>query len=107
MGIPFENTGGFPNCPPARSQIGNSIFKTSVITVENCGPDRPIRKYYLDIFSLVIICLNPQECIWLISQKTNVIEIMCKLSFKLHLSKPSTYLICECKLSLRIFIWFH
>ena len=63
-GFPFENTGVFPNCPLPTSQIGNSIFKTSVITVEYCGPDRPFRKYYLDIFSLVIVCLNPKECIF-------------------------------------------
>ena len=30
----------------------------------------------------MIICLYPKECNWLISKKTIVIKIMCKLSFK-------------------------
>ena len=30
---------GFPNCPPATSQIGNSFIKTSVISVQDKGPD--------------------------------------------------------------------
>ena len=29
----------------------------------------------------MIICLYPRECNWLISKKTIVIKIMCKLSF--------------------------
>ena len=33
-----------------------------VIRVEHCGPDGPFKKYYLDIFSLVIFCLYLTEC---------------------------------------------
>ena len=32
-GFPFVLR-GFPNCPPATSQIGNSLSKTSVLTAE-------------------------------------------------------------------------
>ena len=73
------NTRGFPHCPPAKSQIGNYLFKTSVISTEYCCLDGPFKKYHLDIFSLVVVCLYPRECNQLISKKTIVIEMMCKL----------------------------
>ena len=76
------NSGGFPNCTPATSQIGNSLSKTSVITVEYCGPDRAFKNIIFFFFSSVIICLYPKECNQLISKKSIIIGIMCKLSFK-------------------------
>ena len=39
MGIPLDEMRGFSNCAPAASQIGNSLFKTSVISVQYNGPD--------------------------------------------------------------------
>ena len=49
-GFPFVKTRGFPNCPPATSQIGNSLFKTSVMNIEHCSPDEPLEflfSYYV------------------------------------------------------------
>ena len=48
MGVPFVNNRGFPNCALATSQIGNSLFKTSVTTVEHCGPGGAFKKCYLE-----------------------------------------------------------
>ena len=70
MGIPFCKYQGFPNLSPATSQIGNSLFKTTVLSVEYCCPDGPFKKYYLDMFSLVIVGLYPEEFNQLISKKT-------------------------------------
>ena len=42
-GFLFVYSGSFPDCPLAMSQIGNSLSKTSVITVEYCGPDRAFK----------------------------------------------------------------
>ena len=33
-GFPFVKLRGFPNCPPATSQTGNSLSKMSVLTAE-------------------------------------------------------------------------
>ena len=60
MGFPFVKSGGFLNCPPGMSQIGNFLCKMSLITVEYCSPDVPLRMYFLNIFSFVIICLHLQ-----------------------------------------------
>ena len=58
----------FLNCPPATSQIGNSLFKTSVISVKYSSSGGPFKKYHLDIFSLVIVCLCTREYNQLISK---------------------------------------
>ena len=79
-GFPFVKIRGFPNCPPATSQIGNSLSKTSVIFTECCSSDEPLQIFFHVSF-FVIVCLYPGECNWLISKKTIVIKIMCKLSF--------------------------
>ena len=77
MGIPFCK---IPNCSPAMSQIGNSLFKMSVITVEYCDTDGPLNILFGYLFSFVIICLYPNECIWIVLKKTVFIKSMCKLS---------------------------
>ena len=81
-GFPFVKIRGFPNCPPATSQIGNSLSKTSVIFTECCSSDEPLQIFFHVSF-FVIVCLYHGECNWLISKKTIVIKIMCKLSFNL------------------------
>ena len=62
MGIPFCKFRGFPKLSPCYVTNLEFLFKTSVISVEHCGPDGAFKKYYLDIFSLVIICLYLTEC---------------------------------------------
>ena len=48
--------------PLLHHKFGTFSSKTSVITVEHYGPDGAFKKYYLDIFSLVIVCLCSKEC---------------------------------------------
>ena len=70
MGIPFcKKNRGFPNLPPATSQIGNSPYKTSVIIDQCCGLEGPLKIFFLDIFSFEIISRHPKECNWLISKR--------------------------------------
>ena len=54
MGIPFAKIRGFRNCPPATSQIRNSLgnSKTSVITVEYCDLNGPLEIYVFIYFLL-------------------------------------------------------
>ena len=56
MGITICKFRGLPKLSPCYVTDWEFLFIMSVIAVEYCGPDRPFRKYYLDIFSLVIIC---------------------------------------------------
>ena len=72
------------------SHIGNSLSETSVLTDEYCGPDRAFKNIIYIYLSLVIICLYPKECDQLISKKSMVIGIMCKLS------PPTQVMINEC-----------
>ena len=44
----------------------------------------------------MIICLYPRECNWLISKKTIVIKIMCKLSFNMDLDL--NIIVSSCKI---------
>ena len=37
---------GFPNCPPGTSQIGNFLFKSSVIVGESCSSDTPLKIFF-------------------------------------------------------------
>ena len=39
---PFVKIGGFQNYPPGTSQIGNSLPKTTVITVDYHSLDEPL-----------------------------------------------------------------
>ena len=63
MWIPFCKIWGFPNCPTATSQIGNSLSKMSVITAECCSSDEPLKIFFHILFSFVIICVYP-GCNW-------------------------------------------
>ena len=38
-GISFSKNDGFRNCPCAKSQLGTSLFKTSVLFIECNDPD--------------------------------------------------------------------
>ena len=49
MGIPFYKSQGFPKLSPATSQIGNSLYKMSVLTVEYCGLFGPLKRYFFYI----------------------------------------------------------
>ena len=80
MGIPLCTNQGFPNCPPATSQIGNSLSKTYIMTIEYGGSNGALEICFHILFSFVIICLNPIECKRLISKENNLIKMMCKLS---------------------------
>ena len=51
-GFPFVEIGGFLNCPPGTSQFGNFLCKMSVITVEYCSPDVPLKMYFYISFLL-------------------------------------------------------
>ena len=82
MGIPFCKIQGFPKLSPCYVTNRNSLFKMSVITVEYCDTDGPLNILFRYLFSFVIICLYPNECIWIVSKKTVFIKSMCKLSFK-------------------------
>ena len=62
MGIAFCKYQGFPKLSPCYVINWDFPLQTSVIRVEYCGTDGPFRKYYLDIFSLVIVSLYPKEC---------------------------------------------
>ena len=55
MGIPFCKNGGFPKLSAATSQIGNSLFKTSVIIGEGCSSERPLEMFFRVLFPFVII----------------------------------------------------
>ena len=62
MGIAFykkkkKKKRDFPNCPPATSQIGNSLMKTSVITVKNCCSNGPFKMNFRYFF-LVLSSVN-------------------------------------------------
>ena len=50
MGIPFCKNQGFPKLSPAMSQIGNTLSKTSVITIEYCGSGGPLEIFLLIFF---------------------------------------------------------
>ena len=86
MGNHFCKFRGFPKLSPCNVTYWEFLLKTSVITVEYCSPDGPFRNYYSYNFSLVIICLYLTGWDKLISKKTIVIRVMCKLSFKSNLS---------------------
>ena len=62
MGIPFCKIRGFPNCPTATSQIGNSLSKTSVTIAECCSSDEPFEKSF-HIFSLLASFIYTQESV--------------------------------------------
>ena len=49
-GFPFVKTEGFPNCPPATSHLGISLFKTSVIIAECFSLDRPLNIFFRFFF---------------------------------------------------------
>ena len=45
-GNSFSKYEGFPICPLATSQIGNTLFKTSVIPTGYYGPDDPLENTF-------------------------------------------------------------
>ena len=47
---------------PCTSQIGNSLFKRSIISVKCCGLKGTHENIFLDMFSFAIICLSPEDC---------------------------------------------
>ena len=64
--IPFVEIKGYPNFPPATSHIGNSLSKTSVISIEYYGPDGHL-KHVLGRFSNKTMRVYPKDYNWLIS----------------------------------------
>ena len=57
-GIPFCKNWGFLNFPCGTSQIGNSLFKTSVKPIEYYGPDGLLKLHALPLIASIFLFIQ-------------------------------------------------